>query len=94
MTLVQVWCRLLWLFFQSLLGVALSHSYVVEWIVGSRIQSHWPCMTLCPISMFSRTLETLSIAVPANHAGGNSEANSAARPPVSRTFWALMTLRM
>ena len=62
---------------------ALSHSQVVEWICGSRIQSHWPCSTLWPISMFSRILETESIAVPASHAGGNSENSSAARPPSS-----------
>ena len=33
-----------------------SHSQVEEWISGSFIQSHWPCMTLWPISMFSRIL--------------------------------------
>ena len=34
----------------------MSHSHVEEWISGSFIQSHWPCMTLWPISMFSRIL--------------------------------------
>ena len=45
-------------------GDALSHSQVVEWILGSRIQSHWPCITLWPISMFSMILETDSPTVP------------------------------
>ncbi len=48
-----------------------SHSQVVEWIFGSRIQSHWPCRTLWPISMFSMIFATDSPAVPTIHAGGN-----------------------
>ena len=36
----------------------MSHSQLLEWISGSFIQSHWPCMTLWPISMFSRILAT------------------------------------
>ena len=46
----------------------MSHSHVEEWISGSFIQSHWPCMTLWPISMFSMILETPSVAVPAHQA--------------------------
>ena len=52
MTLVKVWCIWLWVRFHGL-GEALSHSHAVLWIFGSRIQSHWPCMTLCLTSMFS-----------------------------------------
>ncbi len=78
-TLVHMWCMSLWDFFQSSELIALSHSHVVEWISGSRIQSHWPCMMLCPSSMFSRILATDSIAVPAIQAGGKIEAISVAR---------------
>ena len=68
-TLVHVWCRSLWVCFHEAAGVTKSHSQVVEWMSGSRIQSHWPCRTLWPISMFSRIFATLSIAMPATHAG-------------------------
>ncbi len=46
-----------------------SQSQVEELIWGSFIQSHWPCITLWPISMFSRILASESIEVPAIHAG-------------------------
>ncbi len=36
---------------------------------GSFIQSHWPCITLWPISMFSRIFASDSAAVPASHSG-------------------------
>src|SRR5690349_18331919 len=72
----------------------MSHSHVVEWIFGSRIQSHWPCRMLCPISMFSRILATERPAVPTTQAGGKSENSSTAREPSSRLRWVLMTLRM
>ena len=72
----------------------MSHSHVVEWIFGSRIQSHWPCRTLWPISMFSRIFAVASAAVPAAQAGGSQEANSSARPATSRRRWAAMTRRM
>ena len=75
-------------------GEALSHSQVVEWILLSRIQSHWPCMTLWPISMFSTIFATESPAVPTSHAGGNSENSSTARLPSSSLRWTSMTLRM
>ncbi len=39
------------------------------WIFGSRIQSHWPCRTLWPISMFSSTLPSASSVVPPISAG-------------------------
>ena len=70
----------MWDFFQPSAAETLSHSQVVEWISGSRIQSHWPCITLCPSSMFSSTLATARAVVPASQAGGNSETSSAARP--------------
>ena len=75
-------------------GAALSHSQVVEWMAGSRIQSHCPWRMLCPISMFSRILATESPTVPAIHAGGNQANSSTPREPISSTRWALMTRRM
>ncbi|OLT05018.1 hypothetical protein BJF90_20255 [Pseudonocardia sp. CNS-004] len=80
-------------FFHDSAGEAWSHSHVVEWIRGSRIQSHWPCRMLWPSSMFSRILATDRAAVPAIHAGGNRENSRVARPPISSarctatTFW-------
>ena len=75
-------------------GAALSHSQVVEWILGSRIQSHCPCMTLWPISMLSTILEIDSPTVPSNQAGGNSENSSTARLPSSSLRWASITERI
>jgi hypothetical protein len=75
-------------------GIAKSHSHVAEWIAGSRIQSHCPCSTLWPISMFSRILEMVSAAVPANQAGGRTETISRVRPPTSKPRWTAMTRRM
>jgi hypothetical protein len=74
--------------------VAWSHSQVVEWILGSRIQSHWPCRMLWPISMLSRILATDRPAVPTSQAGGKIENSSTARLPSSRLRWVLITLRM
>ncbi len=54
---MNVWCSSLCECFHMDEGDALSHSQLVEWTLGSRIQSHWPCMTLWPISMFSRIFE-------------------------------------
>ena len=71
-----------------------SHSQVVEWMSGSRIQSHWPCRTLWPISMFSRILATLSSAVPATKAVFFFDRSSVARPATSRLRWMLITRRM
>ena len=68
-TLVKVWWISLCECFHWLAGEALSHSHAVEWIRGSRIQSHWPCMTLWPISMFSRIFATDRPAVPSTQAG-------------------------
>lgn len=86
---MKVWWISLWLCFHWLAGEALSHSHAVEWILGSRIQSHWPCMTLWPISMFSRILATDSPAVPSHHAGRmpltlTPEKSRTARLPISR----------
>ena len=75
-------------------GEALSHSQEVEWIVGSRIQSHWPCMTLCPISMFSTILEIDNPTVPTSPAGGNNENNRMPRLLSSSLRWASITARM
>ena len=93
-TFVQVWWTKLWECFHWSAGEAVSHSHVVEWIFGSRIQSHCPCRTLWPISMFSRIFAAASAAVPAAQAGGSQEANSSARPPISSLRWSAMTPRM
>ena len=92
--LVYVWWMKLWECFHCSDGQAMSHSQVLEWISGSFIQSHWPWMTLCPISMFSMILASDSIAVPANQAGGNRLANSVTRPAAARPRCSRMTLRM
>ena len=42
----------------------MSHSHVLEWISGSFIQSHWPWLTLWPISMFSTLFAKASDTVP------------------------------
>ncbi len=68
----------------------MSHSHVDEWISGSFIQSHWPCMTLWPISMFSRILATPSMAAPATHAGFQRDAKSVTRPATARLRWMVM----
>ena len=94
MTLVKLWCSSLCACFHWSAGVAESHSHVVEWIFGSRIQSHWPCRMLCPISMFSRILATLRPAVPTSHAGGKRLARRTTRLPSSIERWVLITLRM
>ena len=70
----------MWECFHASAVDAVSQSQVEEWICGSFIQSHWPCMTLWPISMFSRILASESVAVPATHAGRKREPNSSARP--------------
>ena len=93
-TFVYVWCSSLCECFHCSAGVALSHSQVVEWIFGSRIQSHWPCRMLWPISMFSRILATHRPAVPSIQAGGKMLNSSTARQPSSIVRWALITLRM
>ena len=56
-----------------------SQSQVEELIWGSFIQSHWPCMTLWPISMFSRILASERVAVPATQAGFARENRSTSR---------------
>ena len=89
-----MWCSSLCECFHWSDGLALSHSHVVEWIFGSRIQSHWPCMTLWPISMFSMILATARPAVPTTQAGGNIDTSRTARLPSSSLRWVSMTLRM
>src|SRR6478735_426708 len=91
---VYVWWISLCECFQPSAVEALSHSQVVEWIFGSRIQSHWPCMTLCPISMFSRILATDRPAVPSTHSGGSAEPRSTAREASSRRRCTVTMLRM
>ena len=93
-TLVKLWWSSLCETFHCSAGVAWSHSQVVEWIFGSRIQSHWPWRMLWPISMLSRILATDRPAVPTTQAGGKIENSSTARLPSSMLRWVLMTLRM
>jgi hypothetical protein len=71
-----------------------SHSQVEEWISGSFIQSHWPCMTLWPISMFSRILAVASMSVPATHAGGNALAIRVTRLAIASLRWKAISRRM
>ena len=92
--LVYVWCTWLCECCHCSAGVAMSHSHVVEWIFGSRIQSHWPCRTLWPISMFSRILATDRPTVPRIQSGGSAEPSSTAREPSSSLRCTSMTLRM
>ncbi len=74
----------MWECFHASLVEAVSQSHTCELITGSFIQSHCPCMTLWPISMFSRILASESTTVPASQAGGNSEGSSSARPPIGK----------
>src|SRR6478752_9312772 len=85
----------LWLCFHCSAGWAVSHSQLDEWISGSFIQSHWPCMTLWPISMFSRILASPSRPAPAIQAGTRvfrdcRPASRVTRPAVARPRCTLM----
>src|SRR4051794_32479749 len=51
---------------------------------GSFIQSHWPCRTLCPISMFSRIFAAESEVVPASRAGPLRAPSNRTRPITAR----------
>src|SRR6478735_1405943 len=93
-TFVQRWWRSLWVCCQERAGVTKSHSHVVEWMSGSRIQSHWPWRMLWPISMFSRILARLSRLVPATQAALLRLPSSAARPVISSPRWILIIRRM
>ena len=71
----------------------MSHSQVVEWISGSFIQSHWPCMMLCPSSMFSTILATPSAPAPTAQAARFREpTRSNARAATSRPRWKRIVL--
>ena len=73
----------------------MSHSQLVEWISGSFIQSHCPCMMLCPSSMFSTILATPSAPAPIAQAVLLREPSiSSTRAPTSRPRWKRMVLRM
>ena len=61
---------------------------------GSFIQSHWPCMTLWPISMFSRILAIDRPAVPSTHAGLNRENSSTPRDAATSRRCSVIMLRM
>jgi len=73
----------------------MSHSHVVEWISGSFIQSHCPCMMLCPSSMFSTILETPSAPAPIAHAVLLRDPSiNSAREPTSSARWKRIVLWM
>src|SRR3954453_1893500 len=78
---VYLWCVSLCARFHCSGGDEWSQSQVEEWILGSRIQSHWPCRTLCPISMLSRILASARPAVPATHAVRLRLRGRVGRPP-------------
>ncbi len=80
--------------FHAAAGEAVSQSHVDEWMFGSFIQSHWPCMTLCPISMFSRIFAIDRPAVPSTQAGLNREKISTAREiaPSRRCSWIMLRM--
>ena len=69
----------MWECFQASAVEAVSQSQVEELMRGSFIQSHCPCRTLWPISMFSRIFAAERAAVPAARAGRLLEASSSAR---------------
>src|SRR3954471_4419830 len=77
---VCVWGAQWWECFHASGVDAESQSHVEEWMSGSFIQSHWPCMTLWPISMFSRILASEVSAVPSTQAGLKREPKSTTRP--------------
>ncbi len=72
----------------------MSQSQVDEWMFGSFIQSHWPCMTLCPISMFSRILANDRPAVPSSHSGLYFAPTRANRDSATSRRWKVIMLRM
>ncbi|PQM46756.1 hypothetical protein C1Y40_03065 [Mycobacterium talmoniae] len=91
---MNLWCWKLWVNRQCLDAPLMSHSQLLEWISGSFIQSHWPCMTLWPISMFSMILATPNVTVPAHQAVRRELAASNSRPASSRPRCAAMVRRM
>ncbi len=66
---------------------AVSQSHVEEWISGLFIQSHWPCMTLWPISMFSRILASERPVTPSSHMTFERAAKSSTRDSTSSRRW-------
>jgi hypothetical protein len=80
----------LWVKRQCFEEPPMSHSHDEEWISGSFIQSHWPCMTLWPISMFSTIFATPNVAVPAHQADRRELAASMSRPAISNARCAAM----
>ena len=73
---------------------AVSQSHARELITGSFIQSHWPCMTLWPISMFSRILARPRVAAPSAHGTRQRDAISSARPISASLRWNAIIDRM
>ena len=73
---------------------AVSQSQARELITGSFIQSHWPCMTLWPISMFSRIFARPSVAAPSAHGTRQRDAISSARAIRASWRWKAIIERM
>src|SRR3712207_6840008 len=93
-TLVNWWWMKLCECFHCSAGWSVSHSQFEEWISGSFIQSHWPCMTLWPISMFSRILAIPSMAAPAAQAGFLLLNSRVTRAAAARPRWILINRLM
>ncbi len=87
---MYLWWATLWVSRQCLAAPAISHSQVAEWISGSFIQSHWPCRTLWPISMFSMILASASVPIPAHQATRREPNASSNRAATSSERWAAM----
>jgi hypothetical protein len=92
--LVNVWCSKLCEWRQSSAVQTVSQSYRCESSEGSRVQSYWPCITLWPISMFSRILASESAVTPPTKVRGPKPTWRSTRPVASLAFAKRMTLRM
>ncbi len=77
---MYVWWMKLWECRHASAVDAVSQSHARELITGSFIQSHWPCRTLCPISMFSRILARPSVLAPRTQGIRHRDAISSRRP--------------
>ena len=84
----------LWEWRQASAVDAVSQSQARELITGSFIQSHWPCRTLWPISMFSRIFARPSVEAPTIQGMRQREATSSARPSSASRRWSPMIERM
>ena len=91
---MYVWWMKLWECRHASAVDAVSQSQARELITGSFIQSHWPCRTLWPISMFSRILAMPSVAAPSDPGTRQRDAISSARPSSASLRWSAIIDRM